>query len=309
MLRRLRTRRLVALRYDREIDYGSPQHFYHFAWGYLFPALSLVRGRDRPRETYVFEDCGPKMTPLIEEVAKALGLSIQVVERSRLSGAEDLRVPRWDVLCLHRFWADMPESSDHRLAAVRDVIRDRRPEHWALVNGADISGAFQQDVLAFRQWMLDGFCDPETVPWDSFLVLRRSEELPFYGPEGGADIKGYGAARRALSNVDAAVAGLAERGVAASAFECGAHDLAGQAFAFARSRGVAMIRGAEVANLIWARPGTRVYILTPEIMQMVPPPHEGLARLMGLRIKQVLVSGDFPELSAADVAEFWKVGG
>ncbi|TCL08958.1 uncharacterized protein DUF563 [Shimia isoporae] len=305
----LDNRRTVVLNYDRGIKFGSHEHYFHFSWGYLFPALSQILSRDHARETYVFEDCGPKMTPLIHEVGSALGLSILVVDADTMHGEVDIRVPRWDLLCLHKSWNALPEGIGRSFLAVQEFVKDNRPEHWNDLSAPELSGAFQHDVLMVRNWLLAHLEQSESVPWDSHLILRRSKELPFYAEDGGAAVKGYGETRRAIRNVDAAVETLGRKGLSVLPFDCGVHDLAGQAWAFRRCRGLAMVRGAEISNLIFARPGTRVFVITPDYMKATPPPHDGIVTLLGLKFHQVYWKNRFPPLAPNEVASFWREDG
>ena len=73
--------RRVELHFDNRMDNGSPEHFFHFMWGYLLPAAHETLERlsaGARREKFVFTSCGPKMDRLIAEVAHCLGIRFAI---------------------------------------------------------------------------------------------------------------------------------------------------------------------------------------------------------------------------------------
>ncbi len=287
----------VEVRFDNRVSYGSPEHFHHFLWGYLLPAmheLSRCSEEQHQGERFVFKSCGPQMDPLIAEVARLSGIRIAIAsESSTKKYARSMVVSRWDLFLLRPFLLASAGGESTRLAGIRDDFQRHLPEDWERLARSDFVIGFRDAVIRVRDLLLRhaaGHAHAARYEFlaGRYLILRRSKEHPYYAEGGGAEIPSYGETRRALRGIDDAVRALERRGLEVSVFEPGAHGLAGQALAFHHSRGVAMVRGAEIANLIWMRPGSPVLIVTPSAMAAFPPPHEQLAGLMGIELTEVL---------------------
>mgnify|MGYP000101976116 CR=1 FL=1 len=75
-------RRGVALEVT-EIGLGSVEHFFHFLWGYLLPALWLIEARGGAGPFWL-RHCGPKMTPLIVAIIVGTYSSIYTASATAL---------------------------------------------------------------------------------------------------------------------------------------------------------------------------------------------------------------------------------
>lgn len=299
----------IWLQYDDQIDYGSPEHFYHFMWGYFLPAICAISKRSHSEETYVFQDCGPISNKLIGEVASFLGIAMHIAQEIPRE-AIILPVPRWDIFILYPFLSYTTHAPvggwEERFLTLRDRLPTLKPDHWERMQTPQFLSWMRAEIATVRDWLLPLFLSRDIGPASDYLVLRRSEEPDFFKPTGGAKSKGYGVVRRSLANVDLAVQELRHNGLHAEAFECGAHSLAEQARRFHLSAGIALIRGAEIANLIWMRPGASIYVLTPERMARIPAPHDGLAELLDLSLTQDLSDSFHPSLDAVQVRLSWR---
>ena len=145
-------------------------------------------------------------------------------------------------------------------------------------------------------------------PW---LLLKRSDEPAFYGPEGSADKSHYGVGRRAIANLAELTDDLRHGGLPVQTYEPGRDTLVQQIRTFHRADGVIAIRGAEFANVAWMRRGSAAIMLaTPKKR----PNHyaSGLAGARGVRFKLISVASNYPEVSAATVRRnlqsmgFWE---
>jgi hypothetical protein len=307
----------VQLRFDDKVDggdYGSPEHFYHFMWGYLLPAMYEILqrlGTGERCETFVFTTCGPKMDPLIGEVARYLGIDFAIEDRSLVQENEStFTVPRWDLYILRPHLLRHSSNENIRITRMRDAFQRSLPEVWEIYKLPDFVANLRSQVIRVRDTFLRCLKrDLRTPKYDGlrgrYLILRREEAHPFYAEGGGAKILHYGASRRQLRGIDDALRVLEMQGFEVSVLIAGNHDLMGQALAFHHCRGIAMIRGAEIANLIWVRPGTPLLVLTPSNVADFPPPHDMLAELMGVKLTHIITEDRNSVLDPSIARQAW----
>lgn len=257
----------IRVRLDRSKP-GSIEHFWHFLFGVAFPLLDFHRRYpDRLRGARLeVESCGPVMDRVLPPLFRGLGLDLAVTtpttaeptgdepDRARwIASLADgcLRLPRWDQ------YLETAGISD---AAFIESIRATAAHVVAEASGFG--------------------CCRDATPSNGYLLLRRSPEPDYYGPGGAADAKGYGTGRRELSGLEPCLEALAARGVPATIYEPGGHELACQVRHFARARGVIGLRGAEFANLAWMRPEAVVLMLCWTSKRT--PPQRPLVAAMGI---------------------------
>jgi hypothetical protein len=292
----------------------SPKNFRHVYLGVSVSCFGNYPPSRKPSGAVSVSVLWPKDELLIIEVAELLGLNYRILDFSvpykTFEIHEVILVPRWDVLCLRPHLTCLKDDTDPRFQRLRDVAMLNRPDLWRHLRSPTVSDELKKEFASFRTWLIDLFGKQTgghiPVKAGDVLVLRRSQELPFYEKDGAAETKGYGTGRRSLVNVKETVLRLYQKGINSVEFECGAHSLADQALAFNACDGVAMIRGAEIANLIWTRPGTPVFIVVPENMVNRPPPHDGISELMGIHVQQEIVDSINPELNTVSVAVFFR---
>ncbi|WP_185020724.1 glycosyltransferase 61 family protein [Histidinibacterium lentulum] len=300
-MRLFRRRRPVL--FKRADAIGSIEHYYHFLWGYLLPALDIALTR-RLTGPILMRSCGPVLTPKLVEAARDVHLDLRIDDGPPPGDAEIITLPALDarIICAPRGPVDDPVHPFHdKLAA---LPRTRPDLHAALCDPAAIA-ALPADLRALRDRLLPPLLaaarEPAPAP---FLVIRRADQPDYYDRDGPAESKGYGAGRRSLEGIDAAVEALRARGHAAQGYVCDAHSVADQAAAFAGARGIAMVRGAEAGNLIWCRPDTPVLILEPPGM-VASPPHETMAAAARLRLTVLPAETRAPVLDPDAVAAAW----
>lgn len=295
----------VHLQYDARLAYGSPEHFFHYLWGYLLPSLHLILQTAREQTTYVVSSCGPVMDAVTRNLMELCGVDYAIAEQELIEGAT-LRVPRWDVALLQRLLV-APEDGQYSHLEVL-----RRQLHSTELIQAYTRPAFEQDLLAaitavvtYITACVDRSLDerPSAPPQPTYLLLARSAEPAFYGQEGGAAVAGYGTSRRGLTGLHDASAALAQWGINAMVFEPGGCSLIQQIQAFRSCAGIVAIKGAELGNLAWLAPGSRVVVARPARMR-TPPVQRCLADLLGLPYYEFVVDGNFPRLDPDVVAEF-----
>ena len=220
-----------ALVFDEAAKFGARDHYFHFLLGYALPALNLVLARGL-ENTAVFVDCGPLMNPILAEACTMTGVTYRR-EPARQTGT---RVPRWDT-CLHR-----PGGSLLTPAEMSDF-----EEMTGNLRGRLLDCARSQGEKAGHN-RDDGKA--------TILVINRSPQHPYYDPDGGCHITGYGTGRRAMVNAAEIAATLSLKGYRARVITPGALPLWEQIYEFNQAAFVIGARGAEFANLFWMRPQT-----------------------------------------------------
>lgn len=197
---------------------GSREHYFHFLLGYLLPVVHAAGGLRR--ESFRVLDCGPVMTPILDETLRRLDFRFEIVPVRSIT--RPAYVEAWDYR-----WKS--------IAPVRAAAQKVR-EAWAVDR-----------------------CGKEGCPASATLLIQRSAPHAYY-MEGAAEIHGYGTARRTIANWPEICAFLDRRGVEYTLYEPGSHALGCQIRTFARARRLVCVRGAELANLIWCPPGVRVRV-------------------------------------------------
>lgn len=283
----------VFLRFRDEFGYGSHEHYYHFAIGYLFPALALILRQEQGnpvRSIFVFEDCGPKLSPLITEAGELLGIPTRVLDRhEQPPTAKTLDVPRWDVDALATAFVSPPASAPQEFLDVQKGVAATLPEAIEQLRAPDHPRKCQEDFTRFRDTMWDAVGPSPAPVHGKVLVLQREPPPKFYHPAGQARIKTYGTDRRSLQNVEEIAESLRAAGMDATGFAPGTHSLAEQIRAFRDCAGVVMIRGAEIANACFMKAGTPLIVLSPAEFANYPAPHKALAPLLGLQLTETIV--------------------
>jgi hypothetical protein len=276
----------ILLEFERSDDHDSgwKEHFFHFLWGYLLPAIREILKFDhefRNNTAFEMESCGPVMDPLIIESGALLCLNIRILSDRNKSLHRCITVPRWDKILRH--CTNWHYDNYGSLPAGKNLLLFHPS---AIPNG----NLFYEDVNTVRTAFLKNI-DLKPDEFQRVLVMKRSEEHPYYKPGGGAIRPTYGNSRRALTGVDDAIKVLQEKGYCVYSFEPGQLPLIEQIRCFYNAETIIGIRGAEFANMIWMKPGSTVVMLEPPYMSTtgVQPL---LAGLLGLDFIQVKNNGN-----------------
>ncbi|MCI4648288.1 glycosyltransferase family 61 protein [Phaeodactylibacter sp.] len=245
---------------------GSKEHYWHFMLGYLLPSLNhilkVTKSRPEYSSRFVFEDCGPVMNDLIEEIADLFSIQYRI-ENNRATNAEDvIIVPRWDILLRRSFFFLV-----WRRRFVTDLsIRNTRKFPKRVRRSIAISRQslqLKKDLLSVRDAILSRINDLETVPSAGMLLLKRSEMPAYYSENGQARKKGYGNSRRSMLHLEEGMKLLREQEISATIYEPGKYSLVEQIHTFHKADGIVAIRGADLANMLWLKPGSLVLMVNP----------------------------------------------
>lgn len=286
--------RRVLIHYSQGKISGSREHFFHFLLGYLLPGLyaaGVHKSSFDSSTVLEFMDCGPLMNERISDACDALGIQ-HVIKRGgagsdpRANQSRNVRAPRWDGrLC----------------SCKRSAIRLRHwPEEVILkIRGHSTAASIQQFRDFFLRATVESGIQPQKPEW---LLLRRSAQPHYYSKSGGSEKPGYGMKRRSILNIDILAEDLAAAGWPVRIYEPGTANLVEQASTFHHCAGVIGIRGAELANIVWMRPGTKVLMLANPV-GIENYGAFNLANTLNVEFDQLMVSTRFPSVSASDIIQ------
>ncbi len=265
--------------FEKNDSLTSKEHFYHFLWGYILPGINSIleiesnNDQRNDRKQYIFRCCGPIMNKIIEEIALLLDRDIDILPQGAdlRCGTITVTVPRWDVMIskftqdtLNDYFVDIRRFDQGTFEAIKNVR-----EH--MIN--KINKARLSDFPV----KLEG----------RYIVLKRSDQPKYYDVGGGAEKSGYGTGRRALRDIQTAVRTLKNSGIRIGIFEAGRYNLASQIKTFGAVRGVIGITGAEFANILWMKPGTKVVQIIAKKDRRSKFLTRGLSVLCGLEYYQI----------------------
>lgn len=296
----------ISLSFDNRTAYGSKEHFFHFLWGYLLPAVYQIKAQEKQRvnqQLYCFETCGPVMDCLSQEVINQLALPAEIAHSSHSGKFSKLiTVPRWDLYLLRDLILGIEPDSSSRIANFQKSIYLTE-----ILSAADFTVNFLKQIQQIRSLFLDQIDDDpssdisnRTAP---ILVLQRSAMPHFYTQKGGAEISGYGLSRRALVGIGEFVKTFGSN-KNIQAYEPGKSTFFEQISRLYASRGIIGIKGAEFANLLWLRPGSKVILIRPEQMKTPPVQHK-LANLLDLDFQEITCgNGNYPDLMELNLQHY-----
>lgn len=245
---------------------GSKEHYWHFMLGYLLPSLHHIikvsESSPASSLTFVFEDCGPVMNGLIEEMADLFSIQYRIEKNQSTNATNVITVPRWDILLRRSFFFLI-----WRRRFVTDLsIRNTRNFPKRVRRSITISRqSFQlkKDLLSVKDAILSRINNLETAPSAGMLLLKRSEMPAYYNKNGAALKKGYGNSRRSMLHLEEGMKLLREQEISATIYEPGKYSLVEQIHTFYNADGVIAIRGADLANMLWLKPGSLVLMANP----------------------------------------------
>jgi hypothetical protein len=229
------------------------------------------------------------MDKITKEVFELFGLNFEIIHKtdfSELDSKAVTQIPRWDIY-LYDYIHNHYEILDQELI---DAINDVRNRVLKLVNK-------KQTHLNTEQLK------------HSYLILKRSKPPKFFTENGGAEIKGYGTQRRELLGINGIFDELKDNKERPeeniTLFEPEKYSLAEQIRAFSSCKGVLGIRGAEFANLIWMKSGSKVVHITPAEMGTTSF-QRTLALIRKLDFKEVITqkNGFYPKLTKQIVTDY-----
>mgnify|MGYP000110463970 CR=1 FL=1 len=305
------TSKTTFLLFDNRIDYGSPEHFFHFMWGYLLPAISIIQKKDRA-QSYIMTSCGPLMDVLTNDIMKYLTYSVEIIKDDAIHDVEiQIITPRWDISALQPLILDEKNVNYPDIVKMRQQLLtypDLLDKLKAVTFINDLSIEIHQ-VKALVEQAISVFPPHEDLaPYDNaFLILSRSSQPKFYSKWWGkAKIPGYGSARRALSNVKKTKKELIKKHISVEIFEPGSMSLKEQIQTFSSCKGIVAIKGAEFASLIWFKPQSLIVLIKPKAMNTAPV-QKYLANIFDLKYIEIEINqGNFPELSSETLIPYME---
>lgn len=210
------------------------------------------------------------MNEILEEVLTLYKYHFRIIDENDglVSNVKSSFVPRWDI------WIDELAAGQQTGSDSVSPISDLSIRLLQLVSkGIKKSGTrYLASITRVRDNTLARLGSFETDEKlksleSKYLILKRSAQPLFYMQGGQSEIPGYGTARRELKGIEEAGTYLNDRGIPAEIFEPGNHSYREQMVVFQRCRGVIGIKGAEFANLLWMRKGSKVIQIRPSVMQ------------------------------------------
>lgn len=303
----------IKLEFDKRTHpYGSKEHFWHFLLGYLLPSIhfyfkSKKVGNDNIGIHLEYHDCGPLMNPMIKEIADLMGIPFSISSTNDQQTQvvhKTVYLPRWDIRLVTSIYFVIYNgryNSNIRIEK-KDIIRFIKKNLSFRQKAFGIN--LRRDILFVRNLILDKVNNdtrPESGP---YLFLDRSDAHSFYGAEGKAEIKGYGKSRRALINLEEGCKGFNEAGIHAEVFKPGSYSLLHQIKTFNNAQGVIAIRGAELANLMWMKPQSKIFV----VGFMDPAFHlYNYACLLNLKLSERSCDADYPDIKAYDIKNLLNI--
>ena len=247
--------------------------------GYLLPSVHeldkhYLHDRKSVYEEYIFiyEDCGPLMNSIINDFANLLNIRHELIPSTEKKATikacnEEIQIPRWDteleksghfIIRKNVFYADRKVPITHKRSHIKYDLQRIRKQYFGFL--------LKRQLQSVRRFILEKLLGPANRRDVNhhYLLLKRSNEPSYYNEKDGtAEIKGYGASRRALKNIELAAERLIGKGIPIKIYEPGADSISDQIKTFYAAKGVIGIRGAEAANLIWLKPKSKVVIIDP----------------------------------------------
>jgi hypothetical protein len=286
---------------------GSPQKYWHYLWDYLLPSVSFLINRELAGARYeppVFDSFGPIMDGVLQDYMAILSQDYRILAAGEAlagDGIVNQFAARWDVLQFSMagvYFRDLPidppPTRRERWRAGIQVLRQRK---WdALTSGID-GRRLRKDLHVLRNFILDRLSaesSPDS-PRSPFIVLERSTVAT--GEDGGncRFLREYGTATKSLQGVSETVERLGSLGFDVERFEPGAVSQAEQIRRFSNARGVIAIRGSDLANLLWLKPGSRLIVLRPQ--KKLSTHLYGMARLLKLELQELACDDPYPNLA------------
>jgi hypothetical protein len=261
----------------------------------LLSGVSALLKRGKKGEHVVLESYGPILDEKMAEVLHRFGITHEFIAPRSSTKAEEILSQRWDsFMASSQYYKTAPWWLKTKLLVKGIFSRNLRSTlFWN-------RSTFRNDLHKVRQSILDavGPVEHSAVSSDEILLLERAGVSEKYDAQldigSGYD---YGKSRRSLTGVETAVAQLKSRGYNISVYTPGDHSLTEQIKRFHQAGKIITIRGAELANIVWMKPGSSVIVLDPKKGKgRNESPAKELAAYLGISYKVIYLDNAFPEL-------------
>jgi len=257
-------------------------YYWHFLFGYLLPLVDSLNGNShaassviwsarRKRNIYV-ESCGPVMDQVMKEVLNAMHLRYKIIGESEVNQftTNVIELPAWDEIVNEKDLLMIMKAA----VQLSDLMSKQ-------ICGCQHRTALNKIVLL----------DRSPAAQDRNIAHKH---------------KAYGRNSRRILNLPELKSELIDRGLDAVIYEPGVHKLCCQISVFRSSNAIVGIRGAEFANLVWARDSIPLILINPEKM-MGEPIQKRLAMARKMKYFQIDKSDMVVELFKQDIANIGNV--
>lgn len=239
-----------------------PYEFFHYYWGYLMPSFWVILQKrlhhDRDIK-FVFESFGTILDLKTAELADLFSLDYKIVEPITPISTDQLLVPpRWDINLqdLQSFKAASLFSMAKRMlkrALMYDGVFDEMLFHKMTL---------QKSILFVRDKVLNEIRVEETESRPNIKILKRTTPDDVYNQQKiENEVHRIGTERRSLTNLINGVSWFKQRGQLCEIYQPGNDSLLKQIDEFHNAITVIGIRGAELSNIIWMRPDSKVIVI------------------------------------------------
>ena len=280
------------MKFDNCIKFGSPEHYFHFMWGYLLPAVNQIikieenyNNFSETRNRYIFRSCGPVMDIVLNEFLQLHNINYAITKQGfedKISNSK-IFVPRWDLWLIdlknHHNFRSLMQCGKINLN-LRCLVN-----LFAGINASIFPKQLVASIHRIRKEVYSKLNFESNELFKKFLgkylLIKRSPQPEYYNKGGKAEIPTYGSNRRKLIRIAAVAEELKKNNIPVEIFQPGKHSLEDQIQAFKACEGAIGIIGAEFSNLIWMESNKKVFILTPMPVKNLPLVFPTLAKLLG----------------------------
>ena len=257
--------------FDRRLHCGSPEHFFHFMWGYLLPSVHIINtAQESEKIRYVFSSCGPVMDNLISEVMQMCQYDFEIILNIQNKYKDSqVIVPRWDIALLQPLLIDQDAIVCGKISRMSKKLSD----HPILYNDftqkhfiSELSLAISQTKTLIEEKIAASANGRDLSAYtDAYLILSRSLPPSYYVEtkykvgwlrsicagifgnknhvkRGKSERLGYGVSRRGLLGIQAAKKKLLESEIPVEVFEPGQFSLTEQIKVFQSCKGIIAIK-------------------------------------------------------------------
>ncbi len=272
----------ILIRYDRQRGGGDRDNYYHFLLGFLLPTVDFIikTGKketpEHPTDFYV-ESCGAVMDELFYEVADKWKLKLKILPLGGTpeGGFIEFFPPRWDLFFLYHAYLSNFKLRDVFQNLVKEVIIYWLKPQIFLFKKRKI------EVLAFKKVINTYLRDLGLNGKAYYGILKRSVGKLAVDRTGKSIMTTFRNVDRRLSGLDKAQKALSDKGVDTVIFEPGKETLMSQIMFFQNCRGIIAIRGAELANVFWMKPKSKVIVFDYS-RNGTSSPAKAISKIIGL---------------------------
>lgn len=283
-----------------------PEEFYHFMLGYCLPGMNeLLKRLEGSHISEVdIEKYGPIMDQKFAELLNLFSIHHRFVEphEDTPPGTATIYPPRWDI------WSFdiISYRSLGVFAKMKVLAKSILQKPYAVDSFWWNQKGFRKEIKRLTQHILERL-DIMDNSSNEILLLKRSGRSELYDKQKErGNLHRYGVERRALIGLEEAQKKFVGNGLNMIIFEPGEYSLVEQIRKFRACSAIVTIRGAELANVMWMKPGTKAVVIDG-FGNSVNSPTQILADIMGVKFDVIRIpKNDYPELDGDLIARINK---